>query len=101
PKLPHVLLEELQAAAPRERGTRLMIARPLIAVKAVTGIRMNVDLAIWSFLLDDLYICHRNTLVLLAEMHLRWTARFFVSERSNPATVITDRGGQIVQSRSG
>jgi hypothetical protein len=51
-----VFLEEGLGAFPGERGARLVVARAFVAVEAVSGILVDVDLAVRPLLLDDLHV---------------------------------------------
>src|SRR5262249_22420818 len=66
-----VLLEEIRGALPGGLGACLVKAPTLVAMEAVRGAGIDVDLAVAAaFLLDDLHVAHRDRGVLVAEMHL-------------------------------
>ena len=79
-------------ARPRGLRRRFVVAAALVAMEAVAGVRIDVDLAVAAALrLDRLDIRHRDALVLLAEMHLHRHLRLLVGELRDLAAVVGDR----------
>src|SRR5580704_18027702 len=67
----YVLRQERHRALPGEVRGGFLIAAALVAMEAVLGVGIDVDLAIAAaLLLDQIDVAHRDRSVLLAEMHL-------------------------------
>src|SRR5262249_60192502 len=96
-----VLLEPGERALPRHLRARLVKAAALVAVEAVAGVLVDVDVAIGALLLDDLDVAQRNALVLVAEMHLRRAAWLLVREGDDAAAVVAHGGGEPVEPAGG
>src|SRR5262249_40309430 len=96
-----VLLEPGERALPRHLRARLVKAAALVAVEAVAGVLVDVDVAVEALLLDDLDVAQRNALVLVAEMHLRRAARLLVREGDDPAAVVAHGGREPVEPAGG
>src|SRR5262245_42367152 len=74
-----MLLEEVHGALPGGLGARLVEAAALVAMEAVTGDRVDEDLAVAAaLLLDHVHVGHRDGLVGLAEMHHHGHLRLLV-----------------------
>src|SRR4051812_18250746 len=97
----HVLREERGGALPRELRRAFVVAAALIAMEAMAGIRINVDFAVRTLLLDDLDVGHRDALVLLAEVHLHRNLRLLVGELGDHAAVVSDSASKTGEARRG
>src|ERR1700732_5302350 len=86
-----MLGKEAEAARPGDVGAGLVVTRPLIAVEAVLGARIDVDLDVGPLGADGFDIAERNPRVLFAEMQLRWHFRFVAGEANKAPAVIADR----------
>jgi hypothetical protein len=86
-----MLGKEAEAARPGYRRTGLVVARPLVTVKAVlrAGIDMDLDLGPLGF--NGFDIAERNARVLFAEMQLGRHFRLVVGEANDGAPVLADR----------
>src|SRR6187431_2905268 len=84
--------KERQAARPGDIGAGLVVARPLVAMKAVLRAGIDVDLDLGPLGLDGLDVGQRNARILFAEMQLRRYKRFVVGEADDGAAVIAHRG---------
>src|SRR5215218_9241173 len=67
-------LQPRQGPFPGHARAGLVVASALVAVKAVSRVLVDVDVAIRALLLDRLDVGERDALVLVAEMQLRRTA---------------------------
>src|SRR5216684_7217038 len=93
-----VLLEEVHGALPGGLGARLIVAPALVAMEAVLGAGIDVNLAVAAALaLDRVDVAHRDRGVLVAEMHLGRHLRLLVGVLGDLAAVIADRGGEAVE----
>src|SRR4051794_29987928 len=92
-------VEECGGAFPREFGAVGMEASAFVAVEAMAGARIDINLTIRPLLFDVFDVAHRNALIGFAEMHLRGAARFFTGKGRDTSAVITDRRAQAVQAR--
>src|SRR5260370_34217665 len=84
-----MLGKEVEAARPGDICAGLVVTRPLIAVKAVLGARIDVDLDVGPLGADGLDIAERNARVLFAEMQLRRHFRLVVGETDTGTAIIT------------
>src|SRR4029079_12873109 len=84
--LPHVLGEEILGALPRQIVAVLVEAAALVAMEAVAGVLVDVDLAVAAaLLLDGLDVGHRDAGVLLTEVQLHRAFRLLVGEGDDAA----------------
>src|ERR1700738_1089868 len=86
-----MLRKERHAARPGDVGAGLVVARPLVAMKAVLRGGGNKDLGVGPCGPDDRDIAEWDSGVLLAEMQLRRHLRSVVGEAHDSAAVIADR----------
>src|SRR5580700_6646692 len=97
-RLLHVLRQERHRALPGEVGGGFLIAAALVAVEAVLGVGIDVDLAIAAALAFDYFdVAHRDRSVLLAEMHLHGDFRLLIGVLGDLAAVIANGGGEAVE----
>src|SRR5262245_34718279 len=94
-------LEPRQGPLPRDLRARLVVAATLVAMEAVAGILVHVDVAVGALLLDGLHVAHRDALILVAEMELRRDPRLLVREGDDATAVIADRGVQAIETAGG
>src|SRR5262249_24986371 len=94
-------LEPRQGPLPRDLRARLVIAATLVAMEAVAGILVHMNVAVGALLLDGLHVAHRDALILVAEMELRRDPRLLVREGDDAAAVIADRGAQAIEAAGG
>ena len=87
-----MLGEERRGCAARRFGAGLVVARPLVAVKAVLRAGIDEDFDIGPLGLDGLDVGQRNARILFAEMQLRRHLRLVVGEADDGAAIIADRG---------
>src|SRR3978361_1457453 len=89
-----MLGKEVEAAGPGDVGAGLVVACPLVAMKAVLRAGIDKDFDVGPLGLDGLDIGQRNAGVLFAEMQLCRHFRLVVGEANHRAAVIADRGRQ-------
>src|ERR1700733_15328908 len=85
-----MLRQEIKAARPGDIRTGLVVAWPLVAVEAVLGARIDVDLDFGPLGADGLDIAERNAGVLFAEMQLGRHFRLFVGGTNEGGALITE-----------
>src|SRR5207249_2794196 len=100
PRLAEVAPNEVERAAPREDGARLVIARPLVTVEAVPR-RVDVHRQRRVRRTDLRVVLLRDGLVRLAEVEEHRAARRLVRRVRNAATVVADGAGDGVDARRG
>ena len=86
--------KKLEAARPGDVGAGLVVARPLVAMKAVLRAGIDEHIDIGPLGLDGLDIGQRDPGILFAEMQLRRHFRFVVGKADDGAAIITDRRRQ-------
>src|ERR1700686_957458 len=86
-----MLRKERHAARPGDVGAGLVVARPLVAMKAVLRAGVNKDLDVGPFCPDDLDIAEWDSGVLLAEVQLRRHLRLAGGKAHDSPAVIADR----------
>src|ERR1700712_8761 len=84
--------EEGEAARPGNVGAGLVVTCALIAVEAVLGARIDMDLDLRPLGLNGLDVAERNAGVFFAEMELGRHCRLVVGKAQDSAAVIADRG---------
>src|SRR3954462_14426070 len=89
-----MLGEKRQPPRPGDISAGLVVARPLVAMKAVLRAGIDEDLDVWPLGLDGFDIGQGNAGVLFAEMQLRRDFRLVIGEADDSAAVIADRGRQ-------
>src|SRR5215207_7340736 len=94
-----MLGEERGGALPGNVAAILVEAAALVAMEAMAGVLVHVDIDVRTLLLDRLDIGHRDAGILLAEMQLHRALRLLVGEGDDAAAVITDRRAQARQPR--
>src|SRR5208337_3929426 len=92
----------LHGALPGELGAGFMEAAALVAMEAVRGARIDIDLAIpAALLLDCLDVAHGDRRILIAEMHEDGHLRLLVGVLCDLAAVIAYGSGQAIEPAGG